>query len=154
MPGTQIGNAAGAFGESLSYPDSQAPQATVIDAYNSGSSVIPAGAWVAVDTTGTGSHIFGVIKGLHGTSAVLAIGIAQDTIAEGAVGRVVIDGPATALAGAAGVTAGDQVVPSSTSGDDGELVNGSSPAAGTVVGICLESQSTHGGTFPIWVSKS
>jgi hypothetical protein len=78
------------------------------------------------------------------------MGIAIDAIAVGAIGRVAVEGPAIAKGGAAGVTAGQLVVPSTVSTDDGCLVAGTT--ATTVVGIALVTAGAVAGTaLPMWV---
>ncbi len=147
----QIENPAGAFqplGAVNQGPPGH-PGVTYETVYNSGAAAIPQHAWVQADLTGTAGHVFGCIAGVHGGTAAAVVGIALDAIPVAGYGRVCTAGPTLALAGAAGVTAGQSVVPSTVSTDDGELVAGTTVS--TVVGIAQQTQATHGGTFAIWV---
>ncbi len=147
----QIDNPAGAFqplGAVNQGPPGH-PGLSFVDVYNSGSTAILQHGWVQADITGTAGHVEGATAGLHGGTVGAVIGIALDPIPVGGYGRVCVAGPTLALAGAAGITAGQFCVPSTVSTDDQELVSGST--TNTTVGIALQTQATHGGTFVIWV---
>jgi hypothetical protein len=157
---TLVENPGGAFQQTLEYPlnlvastITQSPGSQMRVCYNSGATAIKQGAWVRVDVTGTTTHVFGVVGGAHGDTIAQVVGIAVEAIAVGAIGRVVVEGPAAGLAGAAGVTAGNLLSPSTVSTDDGQLVVASSPTAGQVIGIALATQATHAGIIPMWVFK-
>jgi hypothetical protein len=157
MPDMQIDNPGGAFQPLVPEPPTtvgglpgQAPATRMVDVLNSGAAAILAGDWVQLDATGTTTHVFGVKRGVHGGTVALRMGIAIDAIAVGAIGRVAVEGPAIAKGGAAGVTAGQLVVPSTVSTDDGCLVAGTT--ATTVVGIALVTAGAVAGTaLPMWV---
>ena len=151
MPTQQIGNPTGAYSESVEYPAAQAPGYDYKDAYNSGATTILVNTWVGLDITGSGAHVFGVTKGLHGASGTIVIGIAMETIPAGKVGRIVTEGPANVIAGTGGVTAGDQLVIDST--DDGQLITASTPAVGTVIGMALAT-AAEGVVIPAWIYKA
>lgn len=153
----QIENPAGAFQPLQPVPPTtpgawpgQAPGSSYKDFLNTGAAAIQAGDWVQLDPTGTTTHVFGCKRGVHGGVVAQRVGIAADAIAVGAIGRVIVAGPAVAKGGAAGVTAGQLVVPSTVSTDDGCLVAGTT--ATTVVGVALVTAGAVAGTaLPIWV---
>lgn len=157
MPDQMIDNPAGAFQPLQAVPPTvagawpgQAPGSRYVDFLNSGAAAIQAGDWCELDATGTTTHVFGCKRGVHGGTVARRVGIAADAIAVGAIGRVIVEGPAVAKGGAAGVTAGQLVVPSTVSTDDGCLVAGTT--ATTVVGIALVTAGAVAGTaLPLWV---
>lgn len=158
MPDQMIDNPAGAFGPLTAVPPAtggiwpgQGPGSRFVDVLNSGASAtINPGEWVQLDVTGSGTHVFGVIRGVHGGVVAKRLGIAADTILAGGYGRVIVEGPAVGLSGAAGLTAGQLVVPSTVSTDDGCLVAGTT--ATTVVGIALEAAAAVARTpVAMWV---
>jgi hypothetical protein len=157
---TLVENPGGAFQESFQYPLDlvastipQAPGSQFRTVYNSGSAAIKVGQWLRADVTGTTTHVYGVVSGAHGDTINQVLGIAADAIPVGGVGRMVVEGPAAGLAGAAGVSAGNLLSPSTVSTDDGQLVAASSPTAGQVIGVALATQATHAGYIPMWVFK-
>jgi hypothetical protein len=157
MPSKDIDNPQGAFPGTTSATIQGAPGSPgqlYVDAYNSGATAIKANDWVALDVTGTTAHLNGVVRGVHGATINQCIGIAMDAMAVGGYGRICTGGPILGKAGAAGVTAGNLLSPSTVSTDDGELVAASSPTAGQVIGLCLQTQATGGGTFFMWVFKA
>jgi hypothetical protein len=157
MPDQTIENPTGAFNPLQPIPPTtpgawpgQAPGCRYVDFENTGAAAIQAGDWVQLDATGTTTHVFGIIRGVHGGTVARRVGIAADAIAVGAVGRVIVEGPAVAKGGAAGVTAGQLVVPSTVATDDGCLVAGAT--ATTVVGVALVTAGAVAGTaLPMWV---
>jgi hypothetical protein len=156
MPGKDIDNPGGAFPGTTSAAIQGAPGSpgqVYVDCYNSGSVAIKANDWVALDVGNTLAHYNGVVRGVHGATINQCIGIAMDAMAVGGTGRICLMGPVQGKAGAAGVVAGNLLSPSTVSTDDGELVAASSPTAGQVIGICLQTQATGGGLFFMWVFK-
>lgn len=149
-----IGNASGAYGESLEFPGTQAPQYIYKDAYNAGATTIPASQWVGLDLTGTGVHVFAVTQGLHGGAANSVIGVAIDTIKPGAVGRVCVEGPCTITAGTGGLAAGNQLAIDTNASHDGQLLAaGATPVVGTIIGMALATIAA-GATGPAWLYKA
>jgi len=155
-PTTQIDNPTSAFGQLTTAPGSVGPGVQYVDVENTGASaVIPAGAWVAVDVTGSGTHICGVILGAHGGVLHDVIGIAMDTIKVGAVGRVCTFGPIIALGSTAGISAGDAVTGSTASTDDGCVMTASTPLVGQIIGIALAASAAVVKTpVPVWVRSA
>lgn len=153
MPGPLIGNAGGAFAETLDTPSAQHPQSVVLDVYNGGTTAIPAQRWVGLDITGTGAHVFAVTQGLHGADADSAIGVSIDTIPAGGVGRVVVYGPALCLIGTGGVTANDMLTPDSSATYDGGLITGSdTPEVGELIARALTTTAA-AAIGSVWVCK-
>jgi hypothetical protein len=162
MGDQQIDNPAGAFqplDPDTSIPTTgvqpgQAPSYRYVNVVNSGAVAIKVGDWVQLDVSGTASvNVFGVKRGVHGGVLANGIGFAMDPIAVNGYGRVITEGPALARAGAAGVASGVQVVGSTVSTDDGEVVAASSPSVGQVLGTNVGGTIAAGALFAVWVAK-
>jgi len=136
----QIGNPAGAFAplSGINVPPG-VPEISYKVLYNSGATAIKQGGWVALDVAGTAGHINGIKAGAHGGVLHDVVGIAMESIAVGAYGKVCVEGPATALGSTAGITTGDQVTGSTASTDDQCVMTASTPLVGQVIGIALET---------------
>lgn len=156
MPDQQIDNAGGAFQplDTLATQGAEpgnAPGPRYVNALNTGAVAILESDWVALDTAGGLSHIYGVVRGVRTTTLALGVGFAQDAIAVGAIGRVIVDGPAVGRAGAAGLVTGAQVVGSTVATDDGEVVAASGATLGQVLGVNLGGAIAAHTKFPVWV---
>lgn len=139
MAGKTIGNPGGAFG----YTDLQTQLYSTTAPFRS-SAAITGPAVVAIGTAGT------IATAATDGTPSLAIGIAQDSIASGKDGVVVVNGIAENVPCNGAVAAGDLLKRSVTTA--GYVAATATPAAGEVIGVAINASSSN--TVDVWVRPS
>lgn len=139
MAGKAITNPAGAFG----YTDLQTTAYSQTAPFQT-SAAVTAKRVVAIGTAGTVA-----IAATNGTAS-LTVGIANDAIASGQVGLVIVSGMAEDVPCDGAVAAGDLLKRSVTTA--GSVATTATPAAGEVVGVAVNASSSN--TVDVWVAPS
>lgn len=139
MPDPQISNPLGAFGSTDLQTLLWALQAPF-----KASAAIADKRVVAIGTDGQ------VATAATNGTASLAIGVAQDAIASGAAGLVIVMGIAEDVPAAGGVAAGDLLKRSVTT--SGFVSTTATPAAGEVLGVAINASASN--VVDVWVQKA
>ncbi|GIV04104.1 MAG: hypothetical protein KatS3mg015_2934 [Fimbriimonadales bacterium] len=139
MSGKLIENPSGAFG----YTDLRT-QLWAQEAAFKASAAISARRVVAIGTNGQ------IATAATNGTASLAIGIAQNAIASGATGMVIVQGIAEDVPCDGAVAAGDLLKRSATTA--GSVAATATPAAGEVIGIAINASASN--VVDVWVTKA
>lgn len=139
MSGKLIENPSGAFG----YTDLRT-QLWAQEAAFKASAAISARRVVAIGTNGQ------IATAATDSTASLAVGIAQDAIASGATGMVIVQGIAEDVPCDGTVAAGNLLKRSATTA--GSVAATATPAAGEVIGVAINASSSN--TVDVWVTKA
>jgi len=118
-------------------PSATSDQKVRLQAISSDAAAIPKGSPVIIDFADTATNSALMVEMVSGTSSVLIVGIAEDTIAVGATGNIIVAGITDVLFDAAGSTAG------ATFGT-GNTTKGSATSGQTGGGIVLATRSGAG----------